>query len=204
MNVKMIFVLLSLSLLISCSEETKEEPTVSEKIVENEPEPEPEPEPEFPKYSSVLEMLQSSGDYRQDEGTLKILSSEDELLHIQLSKWVFEGDVEDTITRQVKRNIVYVSFQTFAKTDIDELTITSVPLRMKDFETQDRYLEESKKTITIDRESANEILEKYLNTTSFQDLYELDSSGQIWLPNNNFEELRFDKLSAVFSDFENL
>lgn len=195
---KTISIILTITLLVACSGEPgqikEQKPAVTVQTIKK------KPKPEFPRFDTVVEMLKSAGDYRMKDGNLKILSSEGEPLHLQVSKWVFEGDTEKTIKRQVKRNVVYVAFQAFAKSDINKLTITSVPLLMEDIETKDKYLTKYKKTVTVDRKSAKQVLKKYLDLTSFQNLYKLHSSGQFWLPNDNFAKLKFDKLNSVYSE----
>ncbi|MEZ5024331.1 MAG: hypothetical protein R2728_13910 [Chitinophagales bacterium] len=143
-------------------------------------------------------MLHATHDYKEEDGNLKILS-EGNSIHVQVSNWIFDGEMEETINEQTKRDIVYVSFQAFAKTDINEITVTSIPLKMKDFKTRDKYLEKYKKTVTISRETALKILEEYLSIESFQDLYQLYQS-EVWIPNDNFNKLKSQYLNSVFNE----
>ena len=156
---------------------------------------------EFLHYSTVTQMLKSAGDYKEKNGTLKVLSKEKEIPHVQVSNWVFEGDTKELMVEQTKRDIIYLAFQTFAETDIDEIVITSVPLKMKDFKNRDKYLEEYKNTKTIKREEARTIMNKYLYTTDFKALYEF-KNGEMWLPNKKFSDLRFKYLDKVFSELK--
>lgn len=95
----------------------------------------------------------------------------------------------------VKRDIIYVAFQVFARTDIDKLTITAIP---NDLQNREKYYEKYKKTVTIDRVKGKSILKKYLNSEGFSILYQ--KGGELWLPNENFNKLKFEKLNDVFSE----
>lgn len=190
---------------MSCSETEKKSPSTistiaeSEIINSNSKEEKEKKVIEFPKYDTVIEMLKSANDYKEEQGCLSLLSKKGETPHIQVSNWVFEGDGKDLMTEQVKRDIIYVSFQAFAETEINKIKVTSIPLKMKDFKNREGYLKKYKKTKSINREKAKSILEKYLNTQNFQDLYEL-KDGEIWLPNKNFSKLKFQELNKVFAD----
>ena len=177
---RQILILLSFLLLISCGNSKK--PSV-ETV-------------EFKKYSSVLEALKAANDFSVENGTLKVLSKEGEPIHIQVSKPIFEGDLEDAIIQQTKRDVVYVAFQAFAETDINELTVTSIPVKDKS-----NYVDKYKMTVTVNRVTAKNILKKYLATESFQDLYKLE--GTLYLPSARFDKLKFADLDKVFSDLSN-
>ena len=177
---RQILILLSFLLLISCGNSKK--PSV-ETV-------------EFKKYSSVLEALKAANDFSVENGTLKVLSKEGEPIHIQVSKPIFEGDLEDVIIQQTKRDVVYVAFQAFAETDINELTVTSIPVKDKS-----NYVDKYKMTVTVNRVTAKNILKKYLATESFQDLYKLE--GTLYLPSARFDKLKFADLDKVFSDLSN-
>ncbi len=140
-------------------------------------------------------MLSYASDFYEENGSLKFISEASNNLHIQVSKPVFQNDLEKNKKETVKGDIIYVAFQTFAQTDISELTITAVPL---DQENNKKYFEEYKKTLKINRSRANSILKKYLNSDDFSILYTEDDG--IWLPNPNFSKLKFEKLEEVFSD----
>ena len=149
----------------------------------------------LPKFATIQEMLKDSGDYYEENNSLKFISKEPNDIHVQVSKPIFKGDLEKVIIEIVKRDIIYVAFQTFALTDINELTITSVPTQ---YENKNLYVEKYKMTIKIDREKAKEILNKYLASDDFSILF--DEKDNIWLPNDNFSILKFKKLNDVFDD----
>lgn len=143
----------------------------------------------FPHFATVIEMLNAANDYAGHN--LEIISEKP--LSIRVSKDFIKGDVEEIMVEQTKRDIIYVAFQAFAETDIDEITITSIPILRIDFNPNKPYdgklLNNLKQTKTITRQTALKILEKYIKTKTFQDLYQLD--GTMYLPNDKFNLLKF-------------
>lgn len=148
----------------------------------------------LPKFKSLNEMFQASYDFSEEEGTLKLISLDKSKLHIQISKPIFKNDLKKIIEEQVKRDIVYVAFQTFAQTEINELTITSVPISSDD---SNQYFNEYKKTVKISRKKALSILKEYIDTEDFSILYE--NQNGMWVPSKKFSVLKFEKLDYVFN-----
>ncbi len=155
---------------------------------------------EFFQFSSVYELLISAGDFSEEECTLKILSNEGAPLHIQVSNLVNSNHTDDLIKEQVKRNIVFVAFQAFARTNIEEFTITSIPVTTEIDKPRCPYLEAFQVTNTVKRRSAIKIIDNYLGATKFQDLYQYNASIPDWLPNQNFRFLQYDILEQVYAD----
>lgn len=149
----------------------------------------------LPKYKTIKEMFEASYDFSEEVGTLKFISLEESKLHVQVSKPIFEGDLKNIIEEQVKRDIVYVAFQTFAQTDINALTITSVP---NSNDNPKKYFDNYKKTVKVNRERALLILKKYLDTDNFSILYE--NQNGLWVPSKQFSILKFERLNEVFTD----
>jgi len=184
MNKTLLF-FLSIILLVGCKSETKSKENV-------------ETEQTLPQFKSVKEMLADASDYYMENGSLKFISKDKSNLHVQVSKPILEADLENVKEEIVKRDIIYVAFQSFAQTDIDKLTITAIP---NDMQNPKKYYEKYKKTVTIDRGKAKGILKKYLNSEDFSILYKKD--GELWLPNKNFSKLKFEKLNEVFTELTN-
>ncbi len=157
---------------------------------------------EFPKYSTVIEMLNASGDFTGHN--VELIDSSEENVHVRISSEFIKDEAESVMTEQVKRDIVYVTFQAFAQTDLNKITVTSIPIIRSSFNPNLEYdgkLQKSKKeTISITRARATEIIEKYLQTKSFQDLYQLD--GTLYLPSSKFDKLKYDELNNVFLDMK--
>ena len=149
----------------------------------------------LPKYKTINEMFETSYDFSEEVGTLKFISLVESKLHVQISKPIFEGDSKNIIEEQVKRDIVYVAFQTFAQTEINALTITSVP---NSNDNPKKYFNNYKKTVKVTREKALLILKKYLDTNNFSILYENQNGA--WVPSKQFSVLKFEKLNEVFNN----
>ncbi len=69
--------------------------------------------------ATVKEMLIAARDYIE-KGRLKFFSDANELPLIMVSNWLPDGTDKNEIRKQAKRNVVYVAFQTFARTDIEK------------------------------------------------------------------------------------
>ncbi len=141
------------------------------------------------KYSSVKEMIDSTYDYSEEEGTFKVISEKPKL-HIQLAKHEIANELEDNIIQQVKRNIIYVGFRVFAQTDIDEIQITSLPLKWDiSLNKPLGYMEEYKETVVLTRNSAKSILQKYYGFDDFSKLFG-EKVGDIFMSDIANSELR--------------
>lgn len=152
----------------------------------------------LPKYKKVREMLLNAHDFSEDNNTLKFISENEKSIHIQVSKPIFEEDLESVKKEIVKRDIVYVTFQAFAQTDIDEITITSIPIDGNNYKL---YFEEYALTLKISRKKAKEILTRHFKSEDFSILFE--NENEIWLPNKNFNLLKFAYLDEVFEEMSN-
>ena len=152
----------------------------------------------LPKFATLKDMFIDASDFRIENNTLKFISNNNESPHVQVSKPIYKGDLEKVIKEIVKRDIVYVVFQTFAQTDINEIKVTSIPI---DGENYKVYFEKYKLTLKVDRKKAKDILKKYLRSENFSILYKLENS--IWLPSEDFSTLKFEKLNSVFDDLSN-
>lgn len=156
----------------------------------------------FPKYKTVMDMLRDAQDFKGE--CLKKISKKGEPLHIRVSTEFLTQESIANMKEQVKRDIVYVVFQSFAETSINKITVTSIPIVRKSFNPNVAYdgklKENLKQTVTVTRGKALEILKKYLQTSSFQDLYQL--KGTLYLPNAKFNRLQFSELNNVFRDLK--
>ena len=173
---------LSLIFMISCG--NKKQDTTDEQI-------------DFPKYNTVIEMLEANLDYKG--ANLELISENP--LHIRVSSDFVKEESRELTIERTKRDIIYVAFQAFATTEIDEFTITSIPIERVSFNPNLPYdgklINSLKQTKKVSRTKAQKILEKYLNTDSFKDLYQI--SGTLYLPNDKFDILVFKQLNNVFN-----
>lgn len=182
---KILLSLLVLTLLNSCGNETKkpEEKSLTEKITSN----------ELQKFNSVEEMLSEAGDFNEEMGTLKILDGNPQNPHFQVSKPIVKDDLDNVVDEIVKRDIVYVAFQTFAQTQIDKITITSIPIDLKD---KTKYYDKFKKSVTINKKSADEIMKEEFGSDDYSILFA--KSGTTQVPSREFDKLKFEKLEETF------
>ncbi len=182
---KILLSLLILTLLNSCGNEPKknEEKSLTEKITSN----------ELNHFNSVEEMLSEAGDFSKEMGTLKILDGNPQSPHIQVSKPIVTGDLDKVVDEIVKRDIVYVAFQTFAQTKTEKITITSIPI---DFEDKTKYYDKFKKSVTINKKSADEIMKEEFGSDNYSILFA--KSGTTQVPSKEFEKLKFEKLEETF------
>lgn len=150
------------------------------------------------KYNSVKEMLEDANDFTVEQGTLKFINEDEHNLHVQVSKRIVEGDSAKLINEIVKRDIIYVAFQAFAQTSIDKITITSIPIEHND---RAKYYTEYKKTITITREKANQIMENEFGTLDYSILF-TNLDGML-VPSEAFSKLKFTNLDQVFTQISN-
>lgn len=189
---KKIFSISFLCLLISCSNdkkietETIESETTSvqtQKITLS----------ELRKYNTVKEMLDDAHDFTVEQGTLKFISENEENLHIQVSKPTISGEPEEVINQTVKRDIIYVAFQAFAQTSIKKITITSIPIDNN----KTKYYNKYKKTLTITKEKADEIMQKEFGNTDYSILFSKLNTVQV--PSRDFEKMKFDDLEKIYS-----
>jgi len=195
---KKIIIIIVLSIVSSCKTDSNTETELEQNIESSE---EIQRESKnikaviLPKYNTVKEMLLDANDFSEENNTLKFISTDINSLHVQVSKPILQEDLESVKEEIVKRDIVYVAFQTFAQTDINEITITAVPVEYDDYK---KYVNAYKLTVKINREKARNILQKYLQSTDFSILYEYQNN--LWLPGKNFNVLKFEKLNSVFND----
>jgi len=186
---RQVLLLLTITLLIACSGDTgqdKKSLDVNNKLK---------------KFDTVKEMLLAAGNYKEEEGRLKFLSDSNESLHVQVSQWVNENTDSAHIAKGVKTNIVYVAYQAFARTSINEITITSVPMSHE----QNSYLEEYKITETVKRETAEKIIKNRFGFSSCEQIYGIELDGQFFVegPNIYFNQLQYSKLEIVFPELIN-
>lgn len=157
----------------------------------------------FPKYVTVMEMIKASSDYK--DNCVEMLSKKGESVHIRVSYQFINTESKKNMIEQVKRDIVYIVYQTFAETDLDKITVTSIPIVRKTFNPNSKdkgnFQNSLKQTVTITKKKATKILEKYINTTSYEDLYQLYEKV-LYIPNEKFDILTITKVNQVFSDFK--
>jgi hypothetical protein len=106
------------------------------------------------------------------------------------------GTPDEKIKQETLKNIVYIAYQTFATTEIDSLTITSIPLI---FDTEKQkpigYDNNFKTTLTINRDKAKKVMEQFVELTDFDDLLGADGGNGLYFPDS--PSPKFEKLKSV-------
>lgn len=182
-----------LSILTNCSSDKKGESVIAENETATTQTQNINPS-ELKKYKSVKEMLENANDFTAEQGTLKFINNNENNLHIQISKPIVKDDSDKIIEEIVKRDIVYVAFQAFAQTSINKITITSIPI---DLENEKKYYDNYKKTFTVTRNKADQIMQKEFGSVDYSILF-INSDG-IQVPSENFDKLKFKDLDLVYS-----
>jgi hypothetical protein len=152
---------------------------------------------ELKKFPSVMDMLRTANEYREDNKTLVLLSENP--LSIQVSAMVHHEEPGEYLSQKVKRDMVYVLLQAFAQTDVDVMTITSVPLAFTKHYPNGKYLKEHQLKMTVNREMAGRIMEKYLHSKNYKKLFR-SASGDTYVPDQTFEKLLHEDLDNVYAD----
>lgn len=186
-----IFILMAMFLIHGCKNENMSKTETmqeKEKVVQK----------SLPKFVTLKEMFIVANDFSEENNTLKFISENKKPIHVQVSKPILEEDLESVKKEIVKRDIVYVAFQAFAQTDINELIITSIPIDGEHFRL---YFEKYAITLKVNREKGKDILRRYFNNDDFSILFENENG--IWLPNKKFNLLKFNYLEDVFDEMSN-
>lgn len=157
--------------------------------------------PPLKQYPDISAMIEATGDFNKENGTFKIISQKP--LHIEVSTLTYEGDLEQTIAEQTKRDIVFVGFRTFAQTTIDEIKITSFPLRgdnknKKDFD----FIQKYKQSATLTRNRAKAVLEKYYGHSDFSKLFgeTVDGTFMPEIPNMRLKRMMYNDMGEPTLD----
>ncbi|MFP3832777.1 hypothetical protein [Chryseobacterium sp. SIMBA_028] len=175
---------------LSCSNDKKNKPAIIENTIIQ---PQKVSTSELKKFKSVKEMLEDAHDFTLEQGTLNFINSDENNLHIQISKPIVEGDSDKIIDENIKRDIIYVAFQVFAQTSTKNITITSIPI---DFKDQTKYYTQYQKTVKVTRDKTEQIMQKEFGSADYSILF--DNLNGIQIPNKNFNKLKFQDLDFVY------
>jgi hypothetical protein len=126
-------------------------------------------------FLTVKEMIEEFHDFSIKKGTFKVLKENP--LHIQLSprllgspQYPDSADEPEIIEAEVKEAIVYGVYQSFIHTPIQEITVTAIPQVFNINTKKTKYLKKYKKTLSISKQKALELVHKHLKVSSFSDL----------------------------------
>lgn len=149
-------------------------------------------------YDNISDMINAAHDYEDD--CFEILSNDP--LHIRISSLSSKEEQPKNIKDIVKNDIVYIAFQTFAKTNLNDVTITSIPMIVESYNPESlnngKLDYAYKQTKIISRDNALTILKQYTDCDDFRQLYTKDE--YFYFPNSEFDKLTGKHLYAVFSE----
>jgi len=121
------------------------------------------------QYSSVEAMINGFHDFSSENGTFKIISKVP--LHIQLSPQEVRDALPKVMEEDTNRAIMYGIYRTFIHTSINKITVTGVPQEIVNIKTHKmQYIPKYKRTVTITKPKALELVKGYLNIISLSDL----------------------------------
>ena len=152
----------------------------------------------FPQYETVVDALNSTDEFGSDDCTLQLLSAPESPVHVQVAFEINSAPAALPVDEQVRKQLVYAAFQVFAKSDVDILTISAVPLAVPASEPNCSYLGTFRSTHVIKRKSAIKIVDNYFNAKSFQELFDYHPIIDTWLPNRKFRIMQYDILDLVY------
>ena len=151
----------------------------------------------FPTSPSATSCMADDDKYQLHNGTLLIIS-EGAIPHIQVSNLVLDEMDNLDVVSEVKRNIVYAAFKILSKTNIENLKVTSVPLRMTDDNTSVEYLREFEKTFTIHRKTGSKVIQQFYDQSTYRAIYSYSEEVDKWELNQRFRELQYEFLNESY------
>lgn len=120
------------------------------------------------QFKTVVEAVESAGDYAVAEGSLVVVSSSP--LHVMVKPPAVKGDFPKVLEEISKREIVWVALLAFAHTSVNELTITSFPDEIDYRSNAKRALTAYKRTAAVTRDQFNSLVKKHLKLATAADL----------------------------------
>ncbi|HED1599553.1 hypothetical protein [Enterobacter hormaechei] len=125
-------------------------------------------------FSSTVEMMDEFNDYPSDIGAFKIKAEKP--LSVQISPRVMDSELQqpEYIVDDVERAAIYAAYRILFQTNIDKVTVTSVPLLI-DAETKNKsYVEQYAVTFKITKKAAIKIANRYCRVSSKDELFKKD------------------------------
>jgi len=123
----------------------------------------------FKMFDSIDEVIDYFGEHDVESNTYKVISEEP--LRIQISPKVLPNDLPRVIKSLTNQDLIMISFFTLAHTDINEITIISVPAEYDLLNDKFiRFVEEYSITKTLTREAGLEYIKTELGISSYSEL----------------------------------
>jgi len=142
-------------------------------------------------FPSVEIMMIKFNDYLIEDGSFKVIQNNP--LHIQLSPKIFNSDPEDIIEAIINRGFLHGVYRSFAFTNIDNITITVVPIEGKLMERTSvpLYKKTLSKTLSITRTEALRIIQTYIDISKISELF-----------TTNYQPIRVYQAKIIYNDSE--
>lgn len=145
--------------------------TLIKPIVTPTPTPLP-PQLEISRYDSAFEAIATFGDYDTEDKMIEVI--QENPLHIKIYTLEPQGNFEDLVKEAIKRSLVEGVFRAFIHTDIDQITLTSVPRELvkKDgkFVVSEQPLEAYEETLTLTRNHAEAVAKEFFQVENLDGL----------------------------------
>lgn len=121
-------------------------------------------------------MIEDFGDYNLERGTFKVLS-EGKSPHIQLSPEVYASDPAYMVNEMVNKSAIYGIYRTFIHTDINLITVTSVPIANK------QLLESQGITLTVNKNDVQSVANSLFGVSQLSEL--VNQQTNVWTSSFN-------------------
>jgi hypothetical protein len=108
------------------------------------------------QYDTVTKALENTHEFSVVEGTLKVLSTNP--WKVEIPAYVFPGDESWIIDEEVKRTLVFALIITFAQTNVDQITVTVVPVEQSFGKEKSKPLKSKARTLSVSRGKMNKVL----------------------------------------------
>ena len=121
------------------------------------------------QFKNIRQAFKSFNDFTEEEGTFKVIETSP--LHIQIAPYFYPGEAKDVTEFNVIRGLMYGIYRTFIHTNLETVTVTSLPL-VYDLNDKGRYLykQQNALTVKITRMQALEICKRIIGVSGFDEL----------------------------------
>ncbi|KGQ40079.1 hypothetical protein [Gallibacterium anatis] len=127
------------------------------------------------QFDNAVDIFDSFGDYYNENNSLKIENKKP--LKLRISPVVLANDDKEVIKNTVDRAFLYAVYNTFTYSNLDKVTVSSIPVDMDSSKLLKNIYQI--KPVTVTREKALEALNKFNIASSFNDLVVLKTDSEI-------------------------
>lgn len=192
---KKVFTILVLALSISCTNTTTKN-TGTDTV---------DKEQIISTNKTVKTLLEEASDY---QGLcMEVFEEDSAYAKLRISSEFFKGDSKETISMIVNKDLVYVAYQIFASTDINNVEVISRPVLKSDLRAapcDGAFMDNHSKTLIVTREKAVAAMKKFSSAKNFSELFapEYLKTG-LKIPGKEFNKLKGSNLNKVIQFLTN-